>query len=137
MNAFRISEAAGLAIHAMTALARRAQEGPVKLQQLAAKLNASEAHLSKVMQRLSQAGLVASRRGPAGGFVLSAAGREASLLDVYQMFDGALSANTCLLGLKSCPFQRCVLGHALSRIDRLVREEFGSRRIGDLLPAGD
>jgi len=79
----RISEAASLGMHAMVLLA--SDRGRVlSAHEVAARLNASEAHLSKVMQRLGRAGLVQSVRGPRGGFSLARSPDAVTLLEVYE-----------------------------------------------------
>jgi len=131
-GALKISEAAGLAIHAVTILARLGHGEPVKLSRMAALLNASEAHLGKVMHRLAQARVVTSKRGPTGGFTLGPRAEEMTLLDLYEMIDGPLGDNTCLMGYLGCPLGGCVLGDAVGSINEHVRKTLGNRRISDL-----
>ena len=61
-NLLKISDAAVLGIHALGTLT--GAEEPVSASRMAAALGVSEAHLSKVLQRLVRAGLVSSSRGP-------------------------------------------------------------------------
>ena len=63
---------------------------------LAAATGAPESFLSKILQALSRAGLVASRRGGEGGFAILPRGRSASLLEVIEAIDGPISLNVCL-----------------------------------------
>ena len=53
----RISDAAALALHAMVMLAE-APERRMSAKAIASELDASQAHLAKVLQRLAKAGLV-------------------------------------------------------------------------------
>ncbi len=78
----RISEAATLALHATALIG----SSPTRLSahEMAERLNVSEAHLAKVLQRLAHAGLVRSVRGPHGGFMLARAGSEITLLEVVR-----------------------------------------------------
>ncbi|MDJ0762700.1 MAG: Rrf2 family transcriptional regulator [Myxococcota bacterium] len=131
-SALKISEAAGLAIHAVTILARVGRGQPVKLSRMAGLLSASEAHLGKVMHRLAQAKVVTSRRGPSGGFTLGPRASEMTLLDLYEMIDGPLGENNCLMGYLGCPLGGCVLGDAVGSINAHVRQTLGSKRISDL-----
>jgi len=57
----------------------------------------SPAFLSKVLQRLVRAGLVASRRGKRGGFELVERGRQSSLMEILAALDGVPDLNVCLL----------------------------------------
>ena len=53
----QISEAASLALHSMALLAA-SPDRPLTVKDITARTGVSEAHLSKVMQRLAKAGLV-------------------------------------------------------------------------------
>ena len=64
-----ISEAYSLALHSLALLASDNGRS-LTTHQIASTLGASEAHLSKVMQRLTKAGFLNSSRGPGGGFAL-------------------------------------------------------------------
>jgi len=131
-TALKISEAAGLAIHAVTILARTGGDEPVKLSRIARLLGASEAHLGKVMHRLAQARVVSSKRGPSGGFTLGPRAAAMTLLDVYEMIDGPLGESKCLMGYMACPLGGCVLGDAVQSINEHVRSTLGNQRISDL-----
>jgi len=130
-NVLRMSEAASLGLHAMVLLAADSQK-EISTRQIASKLQASEAHLSKVLQRLAKVGLVASTRGPRGGFGLARKGDEITLLDVYEAIDGPLVANNCLLGTRICGGERCILGDLLEKVDRQVREYMATTRLNEL-----
>ena len=74
-----LSEAAAIAIHATVFLSRNADE-PQSLKTIAAASDVSENHLSKVLQKLAKAGIVASVKGPKGGYYLTDAARTATLM---------------------------------------------------------
>ena len=97
----RMSEAAALAIH--TAVFLAGKEGrPVSTHEVADHLHASEAHLSKVLQRLTKHGIVRPIRGPKGGFVLGKPGEEVTLIEVYEAIEGPLESSACLFDEKAC-----------------------------------
>ncbi len=134
-SALRMSEAARLAIHAVTIIARMADKTgtePTKISRLAELLNASEAHLGKVMNRLALAKMVTSKRGPDGGFVLGPRATTTTLLDLYEMFDGPLGHSTCLLGYRRCPFGGCALGDAVIVANERLRTILGGTALSDL-----
>jgi Rrf2 family protein len=127
-----ISEAAGLAVHAVSIIAKSGGQNPVKLSSLASMMNASVAHLGKVMHRLALAGVVTSKRGPSGGFTLGRRAGTMTLLDVQELFDGPLTCKRCLLGHESCPFGECLLGNTVDEVNAVVRRELGKKKIRDL-----
>ena len=127
----RISDAASLAMHAMVLLAVNPGK-EVSNRHIASRLNASEAHLSKVLQRLAKAGLVTSTRGPKGGFALQSQPDQVRLLDVYQAIEGSLVPNHCLLGTRICDGERCILGDLLETVDRQIREYLSGTNLSEL-----
>jgi len=130
----KLSDAASLALHVMALLVG----GGARVQsthRLAQSLGVSQAHLSKVLQRLSKVGLVRSVRGPRGGFVLQKPAEEVTLLEVYETIEGPLEDGTCLLGKQHCTAKRCILGDALESANRVLREHLTSTKLSDLVDA--
>jgi Rrf2 family protein len=130
-RSLRISEAASLAIHTMVYLA-----GDASMQLSAGfisrELCVSEAHLAKVLQRLSRAGLLLSARGPRGGFRLARGGDEITLLDVFEAIDGPFEPEDCLMRSRTCGEMGCLFGDLLSDINKQVRDYLASRTLDDV-----
>jgi|GEM_PF-82572 len=129
----RISDAANLAIHAMAHIARSKGTVNHSVGEIATEQGVSEAHLSKVMQRLVKVGLLTSRRGPGGGFVLGRVAEKISLLEILEAMDGPMSDCKCLLGRKKCMFGGCALGALLTHVNHQVRVFMASRNLTDLM----
>jgi Rrf2 family nitric oxide-sensitive transcriptional repressor len=125
----RMSEATALGLHAMVSISARTK--PMQLARLADELCASEAHLSKVMQRLVRAGLLSSRRGRTGGYALARPAEEISLLDVYQALEGPMRRDACLFSAPVCDRVHCVLGDLVERVRSTVYEELRSTSLAD------
>ncbi len=126
----KVSEAASLALHSMAYLAGN-QDRKVSARTMAERLGVSEAHLSKVLQRLAQAGLVKSSRGPKGGFTLKIPASEITLLDIFETIEGRLEATECLLGVPICDGQNCILGGLLKKVDNQAKEYLGRTRLNE------
>ena len=99
---------------------------------MAGQLKASEAHLSKVMQRLARARIVKSHRGPRGGFALDTGKDDTTLLDVYEAIEGPFSTDYCLFESKVCLGDRCALGGMLERVNKEIKNYLESTRLSDL-----
>jgi len=128
-----ISEAANLAIHAMTYLATQKDSQPVTTAQVAQSFGFSENHLSKVFQRLTKAGLVKAIRGPRGGFILAKKPQTITLRRIYETIDGPLTRHgNCLLGEPTCGLQECVFGDLLESLHEQVAEHFSKTTLADL-----
>ena len=115
------SEAVNLGLHALLLLAATPAAARDN-RRLAADLDVSANHLSKVLQRLQHAGLVTSTRGPAGGFRLAHAPQDVSLLTVYEALEGPLTHRTCLLSRPHCPAGGCVFGSLLADTTRAFEQ---------------
>ncbi len=111
----RISEAASLGLH-IAAIMAKEPDNYVPARELARRLDASEAHVSKVMQRLVRAALVTSTRGPGGGFRLRRAPGTITQLEVYEAVEGALEPSSCMLGKPVCDGD-CIFGDYIHRVD--------------------
>ena len=129
----RISDAANLAIHAMAHIARAKGGVNQSVGEIADHQGVSEAHLSKVMQRLVKVGLLTSRRGPGGGFLLRRPAATISLLEILEAMDGPMADTKCLLGRKKCLFGGCALGALLTHVNHQVRVFMASRNLTDLV----
>jgi Rrf2 family protein len=113
-NIIQISEAASLALHGMGLLAIKG--GRLSVREMARMTGSSEAHLSKVFQRLSREGFVTSVRGPGGGFILARPAGEITLLQIFSAIEGEPRPETCLLGKGKCPFRKCIFGDLIPEI---------------------
>ncbi len=127
----RISDAASLGLHAMAVLASVDDSSKMSVTSLAKRLAVSDHHLAKVMQRLNKHGLVSSRRGPKGGFVLARPSDEISLLEVFEAIEGPLPNKTCLMNTRVCN-GTCILGDLLYSINRMVREHLENNTLADM-----
>jgi Rrf2 family protein len=101
-SSMQLTRAADYAVRVMIHLAAQPTVERLSLPALAAATDAPESFLSKVLQALSRAGLITSRRGQSGGFQISPQGRAASMRAVIEAVDGPICLNVCLVSGKSC-----------------------------------
>ena len=113
----KISDAGALALHAGVYLA--GWDGRVcTASGMVEALRVSEAHLVKVLQRLTRAGLVRTTRGPKGGYALAQPPARVSLRDVFEAIEGPLAPVKCLLKHKVCKGRACILGDVIQVVNR-------------------
>lgn len=127
-SVLKVSDAAAIGLHAMVLLATR----PDKLMSnhnIAATLKVSPAHLSKVLQRLSHAGMVRATRGPGGGFAITTAGAKKSLLDVFEAIEGPMRPHDCLLENSVCGGKNCIFGNVLRNMNREAQQYLSKTRL--------
>lgn len=127
----KISDAASLALHTASLLAAFPQELHTT-RKIASVFWVSEAHLSKVLQRLAKHGLVKSFRGPGGGFALNRPGETIRLIEIYEAVEGPLEWKKCLLGHDVCPIDRCLMGDLLENVNQHVHDYLTHTRLSDL-----
>lgn len=129
-SVLKISDAASIALHAMTYIAFHSNE-PVCTKDIAANFGVSINHLSKVLQRLVKAGLLTSIKGPLGGFELTKKCEDITFLEIYEAIDGKLNTGCCLFGKDLCNCETCIMGDFLNKTNKSVREFFGNKRLSD------
>lgn len=129
-DVLKISEAASIGLHALALLACARGER-LSGRVLSEQLGVSEAHLSKVMQRLSKAGYLASSRGPGGGFTLARPPADITLLEIFETIEGPLAETRCLLDHKACS-GRCLLGNLIGQVQEQVRAHFSGKTLADV-----
>ncbi len=90
-RAVDISARADYAVRAMLTLAAEGGASPVSVDRLADEQDLPRKFLEAIVADLRRAGLVTSRRGAAGGYLLSRAPTEISVGDVLRAVDGPLA----------------------------------------------
>jgi Rrf2 family protein len=98
----QLTRAADYAIRAMIHMASLPEDRRTLLTALATATGSPVSFLSKVLQALSRADLISSKRGQLGGFALLPRGRNASVREVVEAIDGPISLNRCLLHGTGC-----------------------------------
>jgi Rrf2 family protein len=98
----QVTRAADYGIRVMIHMATLPAHERALLPALARATSAPQSFLSKVLQALCRAGLIASRRGQAGGFELLPTGRKATIRSVIEAVEGPICLNLCLAAGASC-----------------------------------
>ena len=97
-----LNQTAIYAIRAMGFLASEKEGKLILSSTIAKEMGIPQNFLSKIMNRLVQAGFVQSIRGRNGGFVLAAKPSEIRIRDVVDLFAKLDDYKQCFLGLKKC-----------------------------------
>src|SRR5579863_5366290 len=109
----QLTRAADYAVRVMIHLVGLPPDTRASRGDLAQAAECPEQFLSKVLQSLSHAGLVASHRGNTGGFTLAPSHRNASVLEIVEAVEGPVRLNLCLTGPHACEPQNCCPAHAV------------------------
>jgi Rrf2 family protein len=83
-------------VRVMVELARRAGKGPVPLAEIAAHDGLPLAYLEHLVARLRKAGLLDSRRGAHGGYLLARPPQEITMAEVVEALEGSIAPIECI-----------------------------------------
>ena len=120
----------------MIGLARSYEGEPRSTRTLAQEQEVSFQLASKLMQRLHDAKLVDSCMGPRGGFRLSRAPAQISLLEVVEVIQGPVRLNRCLIGDCACPREdRCTVRPKITELQGHMEQYLSSVSLADLVEA--
>jgi Rrf2 family protein len=133
----QLTRAADYAVRVMMYLAALNPCERVSLPTIGEATGAPESFLSKVLQGLTRAHLITSRRGPTGGFEISPFGRHASMRDVVESIDGPISLNVCLSLRRSCTRKGWCPAHPVwAKAQEALIAVLSSAMIADLAAGG-
>jgi Rrf2 family protein len=97
-----LSSTSDYALRAILVLAQAEQGLPMRADEIARATGSPANYLAKTLNALAKAGLVASARGPLGGFTLLVPADELSLARIVDCFDEPRPMTRCLLGNRPC-----------------------------------
>ncbi len=101
------------AVMAMADLAKHGEDGAVPLSAIAERQSLSMAYLEQIFLRLRRAGLVASARGRAGGYLLARPADSIQIAEIMNAVEEETRMTRCLDGDVGCLGDHRCLTHAL------------------------
>jgi len=132
-----LSRGGDYAIRAMVDLASRPGEERTITQGIADRQQIPPAFLSKVVAGLTQAGLVRTHRGAAGGVGLARSPETISLREVVEAVQGPIILNECTDPYRACPLEgACTVSRAWREAQKNLEELLGSAYLSQFAKAG-
>jgi Rrf2 family protein len=131
-----VSQTAEYALRAMLILAEHDGQAMIT-PKIADLTRVPRGYLSKVLQMLGRSGLVQSRRGLGGGFVLARSPAEISLLDVINSVDRLQRIEKCPLDNARHGTNLCPLHRRLDEAAAAVERSFAETTLAELLSGKD
>ena len=118
-----LSQTAEYALRAVVYLASQGEQGPLRVDAIAAGLGIPANYLAKTLQALVRARVLLSTRGPHGGFRLARRPAAITLYDIVAPYGELDARNRCLLGRPECSDRNpCAAHHAWKQTaDELTR----------------
>jgi Rrf2 family iron-sulfur cluster assembly transcriptional regulator len=137
----RLSTRGRYAVMAMVEMAARegpdqpsAPARPVTLAEIAAAQQLSLAYLEQLFARLRRAGLVASARGPGGGYRLARPPAAIPIAEVVEAADEPISATRCEQGGPGClAGDRCLTHDLWAELGDQIRLFLGGMSLADVV----
>jgi Rrf2 family protein len=71
-------------------------------EEISRKLKIPKEFISKILQSLTESGIIESKKGKSGGFKLAKHPSKIKLIDIVDAIDGLESFNSCVLGFPEC-----------------------------------
>ncbi len=89
-------------LQAVLYLAAHEESAVISSEEIARKLSIPKEFVSKILQSLTESGIVNSKKGKSGGFSLAKHPSKIRLIDIVAAIDGLGIFNNCVLGFPHC-----------------------------------
>ncbi len=134
--AIEISQKCQYALRAVFDLAKWREEGPRKISEIAKAQAIPPRFLENILNELKRHGIVDSRRGKTGGYVLTADPNELSVGEVMELIQGPIAVVECDGGTpkQKCPFEQdCVFWPMWRKAQDALRNVYYGTTFSDMV----
>jgi Rrf2 family protein len=134
-----ISQKAKYALRALAALARANDRTPMLIADIAEQQKIPKKFLEQILLDMKHRGLVMSKRGKDGGYLLLRPAHEITFGEVLRMIDGPIAPLPCLsqTAYRRCDDclseSECEIRHVFARVADVTREVLFSATIADTI----
>jgi Rrf2 family protein len=128
-----LSRTAEYALRTTACLSRLAVDRRVRAKDLAPLAGVPLPYLSKILRRLTSAGLLTSQKGHHGGFALAREPEKIRFVDVLRAVDFEPTADHCLFGWENCDAKNpCPLHPEWADLKETIEEWARTRTLADV-----
>ena len=121
-------------VRALVELAQGYGGGAVSTTEIADPQHIPEAYLNQLLMILGKVGLISSRRGPQGGYMLAKPPKEISLGMVISSLEGESALLECISVPECCTFSTtCAQREVWSSVEEVVQQVLRATTIADLV----
>lgn len=135
----KVSTRGEYGVRAMVALARHYGDGPLSITEIAKASSVPPAYLEQLIAPLRRAGLVESKRGAHGGYLLGRSPAEVRVGDVYRVMEGPVAPMDCVSedeADQTCPLiDGCETRPIWLKVRDSIIEALDSTTLADLIEA--
>jgi Rrf2 family protein len=128
------------ALRAIYELAKRKGEGPTKISDIAIAQAIPRRFLEVILNQMKGSGIVASKRGFYGGYVLTKSPDQVTVGDVFRHLQKDQERSICIacMAQKACPFlERCVFSTLWHDVKAAAFQIYDKTTMQDLLDANE
>lgn len=129
----KYSKATNYALHSMVHLAMESNNEAVRVEDLANRQHLSPTYLSKILTKLSKAGLITSTPGVKGGYRLLRSPEECTFLDIIQAVEGTESLLNCTMSHQGSHHKECLIEQAVAEAEDKMHEALAQKTIAEIL----
>ncbi len=133
----RVTTTSRYGVRALFDVAYHGGGQPTQIKDIARRQNISQRYLEQIFNKLLKAGLLKSRRGPRGGYMLAKDPSEISIGDIINAAQGPIVPVRCLSEdptvRKDCDIlDSCITRHIWRETQKLLVDYYNSVSIADL-----
>lgn len=134
-----ISQKAKYALRALIALARQDPDAPLLISEIAEKQSIPKKFLEQILLDLKHHGMVISRRGKSGGYLLLRSPQKITFGEILRIIDGPIAPLPCLSKMayrrcEDCPTEEnCEIRRVFLRVVVATREVLDHTSIADAI----
>lgn len=130
---FKLSTKGRYAVRAMYEIAKAYPNG-VTLDEISERQKISRVYLAQILNRLRQARLIRSSRGPGGGYVLRKPPEEINLYDILEPLEGPVCVASCVDPAEGCDeIDECVAYPIWKRLSNYIECMLKNVKLSDLI----
>ncbi len=132
----RVTTRGQYGVRAMVELARCYGQGPVSLARVAESQNLPQAYLEQLFRSLKEKGLVRSKRGPSGGYMLAREPKRISIGQIVRAVEGPIIPAPCASeDLENCDcewVEECVVRPVWVKLRESIGSVLDSTTLADV-----
>lgn len=133
MNSF-FSKKCEYGLQAVMYLASKETEVLCSAEEISTELKIPKEFTSKILQDLTEKGIIFSRKGREGGFKLAVKADQIKLIDIVEAVDGLQIFTGCVLGYQNCSKdEKCLFHDEWIEIISKAYNLFSRRNINELV----
>lgn len=128
------------ALRALYELARRIDDGPTKISTIAEAQKIPRRFLEVILHQLKGSGMVTSKRGFYGGYILTKQPRQVTVGDVLRYVEKDLDASRCVACVTQsvCPFfDECAFSSLWDKVKKATFTIYDETTIQDILDCNE